>query len=129
GALELVGDLLVLVPGGAEVALADDAAGSAGQPREVADDDRGVEVEQTPSRGEEIVDVRRGRRPQVPEEVQGRVEEQIENEGHDQEHEHGRDESLEDEADHGDSNSIFRQTPLWGPRSDPHNGGRGGMAM
>src|SRR5699024_6669791 len=80
------------------------------QPLEVSDYGGRVEVEQTPSGLVEGVDVRGGARPQIPEEVQGIVEQEVEDEGDDEQHERCRQQSSEDESDHDVvSVSIFRK--------------------
>ncbi|MBE8146213.1 hypothetical protein IOD13_05215 [Brevibacterium casei] len=59
-ALEQVGDFLTALPRDAEVALADEASGGAGEPLEVADDRGRFEIEEPDTGLIECFDVRRG---------------------------------------------------------------------
>src|SRR5699024_8535561 len=95
--LQLVCDLLAGLPGDTEVTLADGAAADSREPLEVPDDGGRVEVEEASAGFVEGLDVRGGARPQVPEEVQGDVEQQVEDEGDDEQHERCRQQSSEDE--------------------------------
>src|SRR5699024_640117 len=102
--------LLAGLPGDTEVTLADGAAADSREPLEVPDDGGRVEVEEASAGFVEGLDVRGGARPQVPEEVQGDVEQQVEDEGDDEQHERCRQQTSEDESDHDVvSVSIFRE--------------------